>query len=678
MNYSSASATSPGPIKSDLMLWSMLRTRRKRQSVPKGLDAMANRWIGQLRHAPISLGYLKREARAIAATHEQWAAMSDRKLDERLRDLRMLFQRRKQRRAEVREALGAIRETVRRTTGEHPYPVQLMGALGLYHGQIIEMVTGEGKTLTAALGATLLAWSGRPVHLYTTNDYLAQRDADSRNPIYQRCGLQAGAIVGDTPPDQRAAMYQLPIVYATAREIMADWLRDRLKLGRVLDAVAMRWLVSPAWRGGAGSIAAPVTLVPGLVTAIVDEIDAILIDEAVTPLIIAQEGKEDAQAVLYEQARDLSRQLTARKHYTVASNERRARLTSAGREQVAQLLVDESHDDFVHPIWRAARLGQELVEQALTAEHCYHLGQHYQVIDDKMVIVDEYSGRIMADRQWQHGLHQAVEAKEELEITAEQQTLASISFQRFFRQYPHVCGMTGTAAEARPELERTYGRPVRVIPTHRPVRRQRWGERIYARADQKWQAVAAQVQELHQQGRPVLIGTRSVEASERVSALLSERGMFHQVLNAVRHKEEAQIIAQAGQRGAVTVATNMAGRGTDIKLGPGVPQLGGLHVILTERHTAQRVDRQFTGRAARQGDPGSMQIFVSLEDELLVRYLPRTARLLQWVYGRRRKPLPRRLVRHFIRAQRRATREALRLRLMMIRHEDELERTLPG
>ncbi len=675
-----ANALTPGPIQSDLMLWSMLRTRRRRLEVPRGLDAIANRWVGRARHAKVNVRYLRREAEAVDTISPRCEAMSDRELDEHIAEVRAVFQRRRQTRDDVRQALAIVREVARRTTGERPYQVQLMGALGLYHGQIVEMVTGEGKTLTAAVGATLLAWTGKPVHLFTTNDYLAQRDAAGRNVIYQRCGLRAGAIVGETPEPERAALYQAPIVYATPREIMGDWLRDRLKLGRTLDAVSMRWLHSPVWRVGQSDLPGtgrPITLVPGLFAAIVDEIDAILIDEAVTPLIIAQRSGENAHAAIYLRARDLARHLQPQGHYTVSASDRKVELTAAGKRFISHL-IESDPATAIHPIWRATRRRVELIEQALVAQHCYQPGKQYQIIDDKVVIVDEYTGRIQPDRQWQNGLHQAVEAKHDLDVTADQQTLASISFQRYFQQYPHLCGMTGTAAEARPEMERTYGRPVRVIPTHRPIQRQQWPDRIFARAADKWTAIADEVERIHRERRPILIGTRSVEASEHLSELLNQRRLHHEVLNAVRHEEEAHIIEKAGQAGAITVATNMAGRGTDIKLGPGVRELGGLHVILTERHTARRVDRQFIGRSGRQGDVGSAQTFMSLEDDLIVRYLPTLSSLLRQRYANHRGELSRSLVRFFAYAQRKATRQAMAVRLMMIQHDHDLEQSLPG
>ncbi len=651
----------------------MLRTRRRQIQMLRGMDAAANRWVARARHAKKGLGYLHAQAQAAVALEPTWSGLTETALDEKLVELRAIFARRRHEDEHVRQAFAAVREVARRTTGEHPYPVQVMGAMGLFHGQIVEMVTGEGKTLTASLAAAVLGWTRQPVHVVTVNDYLAQRDADSRNPIFKRCGLVAGAVVNETKEPQRLQVYRLPIVYTSAKEVMADWLRDQLRLGRITDPVSTRWLQPEVWQDWRlGRSRQTQVMVPGLFAAIVDEIDAILIDEAVTPLIIAQDRGEDAQGKIYSRARELALQLTQGEHFKLKLDDRQAELTTAGREKLAELVRENDH-----ALFRAPRRGAELVSQALVADLCYHKGEHYQVVEKKIVIVDEYTGRFMADRQWQHGLHQAVEAKEQVPITADRDTLASISFQRYFRQYRHLCGMTGTAAEAAPEMERTYGLPVRIIPTHRLIQRRAMPDRIFVKAADKWTAVANEVARLHQQGRPVLVGTRSIDASEKLGELLQQRGLSAVILNAEHHKVEAEIISKAGQRGAITVATNMAGRGTDIKLGAGVAELGGLHVLLTERHTARRVDRQFIGRAGRQGDPGSSQVFCALEDDLVIKYAPRLAKALRRRYEGRGLEAPGWTSRVFDWAQRTATRRSLASRLMLIRQDHDLDKSLP-
>ncbi|MDP6153687.1 MAG: hypothetical protein QF785_09950 [Phycisphaeraceae bacterium] len=658
------------PIQSDLALWHSLRTRRRRTHETRGLDATANRWLARAQHARLSLAWLKREAQAVLALDGHWSKLSDAQLDEQVAQLRDAFACGRHKSEHVHAGLAAIREVAARTTGQKPYMVQCMGALGMFHGQIVEMATGEGKTLTASLVVTLLGWLRRPVHVITANDYLAQRDADDRQPIYRRCGLVAGSITGETPPNERAKVYRQPIVYTTQKELVADWLRDQIALGRLREPVATRWLLDDPRlkRGGA----APSVMVPGLHFAVVDELDAVLIDEAVTPLIIAAPRGDDSQAPLFERARDLAELLVENADYTINLIKRQCELTRQGAQRLRDLLSDQEH-----AIWQARRRREELVRQALVARHCYHHGVHYQIVEDQVMIVDESTGRFMPDRHWQHGLHQATEAKHHLQVTAENETLASLSFQRFFRKYPVLCGMTGTAIDAQAELETTYGTPVRAIPTNRPCRREILPDLIFTSAADKWHAIVQEVKDMHALGRPVLVGTRSIEASEHLSGMLTEHALEHEVLNAVHHNAEAKIIAGAGEHGAVTVATNMAGRGTDIKLGKGVAQVGGLHVILTERHSSRRIDRQLFGRSGRQGDPGSARSITSLEDELVLKYTPRLSAALRRRYATQTTPVPSWAKVVFDRAQQRAQRLAFRARAMTLRHEDHLDESLP-
>ena len=656
------------------MLWDALRTRRRHTDPKRGLDAAAYRWQTRFKHARVGLTKLQREAQEIVALDKYWSTLTDEDLNEKITSLREVFARRNHKPNDIRTAMAAIREVANRESGEKPYMVQIMGALGLFHGQIVEMVTGEGKTLTAAVAATLLGWLRRPVHVITVNDYLAQRDADSRQPIYRRCGLIATSVIGETPEPMRHQAYRQPIVYTTQKELVADWLRDQLRLKRIADPVSTRWLIDANAAKNIGNKQPRPTqiLVPGLHIAIVDEADAVLIDEAVTPLIIAQPRGEDAQAQLYQRAREFAQQLEAPEHFNTEQVKRTAKLTPAGRDKITSLLKSDEHG-----IWRAKRRREELVEQALVAEHCYHNRQHYQIVEDQITIVDEYTGRFMPDRQWQHGLHQAIEAKHNLAITADRDTLASMSFQRFFRQYHHLCGMTGTAADAKPELETTYGLPVRVIPTNRTLQRKQLDDLIFLTAQEKWNAVLEEITQIHKHERPILVGTRSIEASELLSEMLTEAKLEHQVLNATHHKAEAQIVEKAGLRGSIVVATNMAGRGTDIKLAPGVATLGGLHVILTERHTARRIDRQLFGRAGRQGDPGSARCIISLEDDLVLKYTPRLAKILQRYCQRKKIPAPKWASKLHDLAQRRAQNKAFKSRASVMRHDEDLDRTLP-
>jgi preprotein translocase subunit SecA len=489
-----------------------------------------------------------------------------------------------------------------------------MGALAIIQGTIAEMATGEGKTLTAAVAASIWGWAGKPVHVLTVNDYLVDRDAQEMRPVYQQLGLTAGAVTHETPPEERFSHYRCGVVYVTSKELVADFLRDQLRLGLLRTGLAAS--VNALITGGQESI-----LVPGLHRAIVDEADSLLIDEAVTPLIISNTPTEEPNAGLYLSARQLARALTPELHFRIERQTKSVTLTESGHDHLEQIA---SHQGF----WRGERRREELVIQALSAEHCFQKDEHYLVAEDATVqIIDEFTGRVMADRSWRNGLHQSVEVKEGVAVTADKETLTQQSFQRFFRQYPHLGGMTGTGREAASELWNTYGLAVVPIPTHRPCRREQLPTRFFATLEQKYEAVISRVCALNDHGVPVLVGTRSVLASNEVSRRLTALGRKHRVLNASQSAEEATIVAEAGTLGQITVATNMAGRGTDIKLGRGVKELGGLHVIATEPHASGRVDRQLFGRAARQGDPGSAQMFACSADELLQRHLPQAGTL---------------------------------------------------
>jgi preprotein translocase subunit SecA len=419
-------------------------------------------------------------------------------------------------------------------------------------------------------------------------------------------------------------------------------------------------------------------MIPGLQAALVDEADAVLIDEGVVPLIIARARRTDDMADVYRRAATIAASLDEGPDYTVDHLRRRAELKPRGQHRCTQLFEQASE-----PIWRAKRRAEELIRQALVARHCYLRGHQYQAVDGRIVIVDEYTGRFLPDRNWEHGLHQAVEAKEGIEVTADRETMARMSFQRFFRSYPFLCGMTGTAADATGEMQTVYTRPVMVVPTNRPVIREQWPLRVFRRAEAKWNAIAQSIADVHNLGRPVLIGTRSIEASEFLSRKLEARGLTHRVLNANFDKEEAEMIAEAGRGGqnaSIIVATNMAGRGTDIKPDHDSVAAGGLHVILTEMHGAKRIDRQFIGRAGRQGDPGSAQIFVSLEDELVRLHTRRPAHVLKGLGAGDELRGPARLAaaRLFRLAQRDSEARARRGRSGVMKQDQWIERHLPG
>jgi len=505
----------------------------------------------------------------------------------------------------VAESFALVREVAARFLGQRHFDVQIAGGYALLQGLVAEMHTGEGKTLTATLPACTAALAGLPVHIVTVNDYLATRDAELMGPIYGALGLSVGVVVQGLTPEARRQAYACDVTYCTNKELVFDYLKDRLVVGRQSNGI-QRQLRKVASSDPGGGL-----LLRGLYYAIVDEADSVLVDEARTPLIIAGRGNDAEQRLVYEQALTVARQLRLGRDARIDVRARRVTLTEAGLARVAELTEQ------VGGVWRARGRRAHLIEQALSALHLFEPDKHYVVDDAKVRIVDEYTGRVMADRSWERGLHQMIEVKESCPISDRQETLARISYQRLFRRYLRLSGMTGTAREVAGELWSVYRLGVATIPTHRPIQRVALRDRVFDTSDSRWAAVVQTVAQLHSRRQPVLIGTRSVAASERLSRLLFEAGLPHRVLNARQDREEAEIVSQAGEPGWITVATNMAGRGTDIHLGAGVTELAGLHVLATERHDAGRIDRQLFGRCGRQGDPGSCQALLSLEDDLL-------------------------------------------------------------
>ena len=556
---------------------------------------------------------LMNEAEQVSDMARKLRHLSDRKLRMKLREMQIRFRRRKKGYLEILpDALAAIVEVAHRTLGLLPYPVQVMGAMALYNGNLVEMATGEGKSLTACLPAVMAGWTGRPCHIVTVNDYLADRDAVEMRPLYFFCGVSVGCVTSQMDPGQRRENYEKGVVYTTSKELLADFLRDRLMLGSFHHASRrlLRLLLQPRSTNLRGLV------MRGLDTAIVDEADSVLIDEAVTPLIIsrAQENRPLVEAC--ETAYKIAGFLEPGSNYQKDFKYKEIKLTKEGLKKTEELSRS------LPGIWRGTSRSVELIQQALTAKEFYNKDKQYVIQDGKVVIVDEFTGRLMPNRTWSHGLHQAVEAKEGLETTSPTETLARLSFQRFFRFFKKLSGMTGTAREAAGEFWHIYRLPVLSVPTNRPCIRTVLPDTVFANGERKWQAIVDEVLRWHQTRRPVLIGTRSVKASERLATMLAYKGLEFNILNAVRHREEARIVAAAGEQGRITIATNMAGRGTDIKLGRGVADMGGLHVIATERHESGRIDRQLFGRCARQGDPGSAQAFMCVDDELIQRFVP--------------------------------------------------------
>ena len=483
------------------------------------------------------------------------------------------------------EAFAVVREAGRRTVNMRHFDVQILGGIVLHQGKIAEMATGEGKTLVATLPLYLNALAGKGCHLVTVNDYLARRDRNWMGPIYESLGLSVGVIQHDMKTEERQAAYRADITYGTNNEYGFDYLRDNM-VANLEDRVQRE-----------------------LHYAIVDEVDSILVDEARTPLIISGPAEESTDK--YYRIDRIIPRLDAEKHYKVDEKTHTVILTEGGIRRAEELLgvenlYENTQIDLIHHI-----------NQALRAHVLFKRDVDYMVKDGKVVIVDEFTGRLMPGRRWSDGLHQAVEAKEGVVIERENQTLATITFQNYFRIFKKLAGMTGTAATEAVEFQKIYKLDVVVIPTNKPCVRVDAPDCIYRTEREKFSAAIDEISKLHEAGRPVLMGTISIEKSERLSQLLKRKGLPHTVLNAKYHEKEAEIIAQAGQGGAVTIATNMAGRGTDIVLGPGVAQKGGLHVMGTERHEARRIDNQLRGRCARQGDPGSSKFFISLEDDLM-------------------------------------------------------------
>jgi len=584
----------------------------KPSKVSSGIDQIPDRISGAIRRRSATLGRLRRHAAEIGRRIERLQRGTAEDHAEQIARLHARFRRQRGHdRKLLTEALAHIALQSQRTLGLLPYPVQIMGALALHHGDLAEMATGEGKTLTIALAAVLAGWRGKPCHIVTANDYLAQRDAESLAPLFQACGIGAGYISAAMEPDERRQQYEREVVYCTSQELLADFLRDQLRLGTTKSPSSrlMRQLLDPSGGDSDGLIQR------GLHTAIVDEADSVLIDEAVTPLIISQSHPNDTYSACCETAAEIAALLQPGLHYRVHRKRGEVELTRAGVREVGR------YSGRLSALWRSLDRRNSLVRQALTARELFERDKHYVIKEGKIEIVDELSGRLMPGRTWRQGLHQAIEAKEGLAISNPSETLASMSFQRFFRLFRHLSGLTGTASESTWEFWHIYRLAVIRIPTHRRPQRKILPSRLFSDLQSKWNAVVEATAQLHAEGRPLLLATRTVEASELLSRLLRERRIPHQVLNAVKHQQEAEIIRHAGRPGQVTIATNMAGRGTDIKVAPEALEQGGLHVIITERNTSARIDRQLVGRTARQGDPGSVQFFLSLEDELFTRYL---------------------------------------------------------
>jgi len=542
------------------------------------------------------------------------------------------------------EVFAVVREVSRRTVGMRPFDVQILGGLVLYEGKIAEMKTGEGKTLAATMPLYLNALMGKGVHLVTVNDYLARRDAAWMGPIYHFLGMNVGVIVHGMDDDERRAAYHADITYGTNNEFGFDYLRDNMKFS--LEDYVQR----------------------DFHYAIVDEVDSILIDEARTPLIIS--GPSDESTDKYNRVNQVIPNLRKEKDYTVEEKSRTVVLTEEGVARVegylkVQNLYEPQNIDLLHH-----------VNQALRAHTLFKRDVDYLVKEGKVIIVDEFTGRVMPGRRYSDGLHQALEAKERVKVEQENQTLASITFQNYFRMYAKLAGMTGTADTEAEEFGKIYKLEVLVVPTNMPMIREDHSDVIYKTEREKFAAVIEEIKQLHEAKRPVLVGTISIEKSELLSKYLTRTGVKHHVLNAKNHEREAEIVAQAGQPGQVTISTNMAGRGTDIKLGEGVADLGGLHILGTERHESRRIDNQLRGRSGRQGDMGSSRFYLSLEDDLLRIFgAERISAVMDRIGMEEGQPIEHRLISKAIEnAQKRVEGQNFDIRKHLLEYDDVMNR----
>ena len=594
-----------------------LTSLKRIKKIPTGLDALVLRLSGKIKERSSIRRKMLRIARRIDRMSQELTALKESEIRKRLSVIREKFKRPVEEDV-LADAFALVQESVSRILGYRPYVEQIAGALALYNGYIAEMSTGEGKTVTAAMCGIVRGWSGRPCHVITANDYLASRDAQIMGKLYNFCGVSVGAVTGAMKPPERRAGYAADVTYSTAKEVLADFLRDRIAMGksqnfskRILDSFTLQQ-----------KAVSDKLVQRGLYTAIVDEADNVLIDEAVTPLIISREKENKGFNRTCEIAFELSKKLVCDVDYKVDIKLRTVRFLVDMDERLEEIqdeLAEQSGGD--GGFCRASFL-KDLVRQALIAKELFVLGRQYVIEEGKIIIVDESTGRKMPMRSWNGGLHQMIELKEGLELSGLKETEARMSFQRFFRLYKHFSGMTGTGKEASNEFWMIYGTPVLCIPNHRKNRRKIYRLKTYSTKEKKRKAIVNEVVRVHKLGRPILIGTKDIDESETFGQMLSKIGLHCRIINAVRSDDEANIIAEAGKAGAITVATNMAGRGTDIKIPPGVRKIGGLHVIATECNMSSRIDRQLFGRSARQGDPGSASHYASFEDEVLRRNLP--------------------------------------------------------
>lgn len=593
---------------------------------------------------------------------------SELELTENIQQLRNQLHRKGLQKDLIIETFAVIREAASRTLEKRHFDVQLYGGWLMINGMLAEMDTGEGKTLTTTLPACTAALAGIPVHVITANDYLASRDAQEMKPLYERLGLTGGSIIDGMETSNRQHIYRSDIVHTTNQQIAFDYLRDRIEIGD--DTGDLRFEYRQIQRNSDTNTSNPL-LLRGLCFALVDEADSILIDEAITPLIITKTSTNEDKTDTYSDALYLASTLFIDTDFHLNKKTRTIELTPIGEENLENLILN------LPRMWRHKRKREMLVKQALAANYFYTKDKQYVVDQGKVQIVDESTGRIMADRAWEQGLHQMIEAKEGCLISEQREPQARISYQRFYSRYLRLGGASGTISKVSAELKNVYGLDVFKVATNRPSKRKILSERIYRTEKIKQQVLLKRIQQLYQKKQPVLIGTSSVQESEQVSGWLEQENIPHRVLNAKQDQHEADIISQAGQQRAITVATNMAGRGTDIKLGSGVAELGGLHVIAVSRNTSHRVDRQLYGRCARQGDPGSVEAILSLQDASLEQFYSSTMLKILSRFCPGNKAMPGFITRLVLTLpQKKNEHEQSKMRKQLMKQDRQLRRTL--
>ena len=587
--------------------------------------------------------YLKKLQPIVAKINDlepEIQSLSDEQLRQKIADFRTEVQNGRKLDEILPEVFAITREAAKRVLNMRHFDVQLIGGIVLHQGKIAEMKTGEGKTLVATLPVVLNALAGKGVHVVTVNDYLARRDAEWMGKIYGFLGLSVGVIVHALSDEERKQAYAADVTYGTNNEFGFDYLRDNMKF--YPEQLVQRELYY----------------------AILDEVDSILIDEARTPLIIS--GPSEESTALYGRINSIIPRLKKDEHFTIDEKAKTVTLTDEGVQKVEEILKLDNLFDPKHITY------QHHILQALKAHYLFKRDVDYIVKDGQVIIVDEFTGRLMPGRRYSDGLHQALEAKEGVKVEAENQTLASITFQNYFRMYEKLAGMTGTADTEAVEFKQIYDLDVVVIPTHKPMIRKDYPDVIYKTQEEKYRAIVREIKELYAKGQPVLVGTTSIEKSELLSRMLKKMRIPHEVLNAKHHEKEAEIVAKAGEKGRVTIATNMAGRGTDIVLGPGVRELGGLHILGTERHESRRIDNQLRGRSGRQGDPGSSRFYLALDDELMRLFgSDRIAALMDKLGMEEDQPIENKMISRAIEnAQRRVENHNFEIRKTLLEYDD--------